>query len=51
MKTGIGELRAWKLTPVPPPTYAVARSLTLGLSEDARRLGALQTELPLARST
>lgn len=39
VKTGIGDVRAWKLTPVLPPDHAsTARRLTLWVSDDARRL-------------
>jgi hypothetical protein len=39
VKTGIGEVRAFRLTPVLPPSHsAAARRLTVWLSEDARRL-------------
>lgn len=37
VKTGIGEVRAWRLTPVLPAAQQ-ARQLTLWISEDARRL-------------
>jgi hypothetical protein len=39
VKTGIGEVRAYKLTPVLPPAHsAAARRLTVWVSDDARRL-------------
>jgi len=39
VKTGIGEMRAWKITPVlPSANSGGARRLTLWLSDDARRL-------------
>ena len=49
VKTGMGEVRAWKLTPVlPADRAAAARRLTLWLSEDARRLPVrLQAQLPV----
>lgn len=39
VKTGIGEVRSWKITPaLPKEQAATARRLTLWLSDDARRL-------------
>jgi hypothetical protein len=39
VKSGIGEVRAWKITPsLPKEQAATARRLTLWLSDDARRL-------------
>ena len=39
VKTGIGDIRAFKVTPVLPASHsAAARRLTIWLSEDARRL-------------
>jgi len=39
VKSGIGEVRAWKITPTLPKDKASdARALTLWISDDARRL-------------
>jgi len=39
VKTGIGDLRAWRITPVPPSSNAAgARRLTLWVSDDERKL-------------
>ena len=39
VKSGIGELRAWRVTPTLPPEQAkTTRRLTLWISDDARRL-------------
>jgi hypothetical protein len=38
VKTGMGEVRAWKITPILPSGSSGARRLTLWLSDDPRRL-------------
>jgi hypothetical protein len=47
VNSGIGELRAWRITPVlPKDESSGARRLTLWLSDDARRLPVkMQAEL------
>lgn len=49
VKTRMGDIRAFKLTPVLPPNHAsAARRLTLWLSDDARRLPVrMQAQLPV----
>jgi hypothetical protein len=49
VKTGIGEVRAWKITPgVPSGTAGGTKRLTLWLSDDARRLPVrMQAQLAL----
>ena len=49
VKTGIGDVRAFKLTPILPASHsAAARRLTLWVSEDARKLPVrMQAQLPV----
>jgi hypothetical protein len=49
VKTGIGDVRAFKLTPILPATHsAAARRLTVWVSEDARKLPVrMQAQLPV----